>query len=36
MMDKERDMRNRLLEIKREHLNNNTRLTLLQNNQLIQ
>jgi hypothetical protein len=36
MIDKFRDMRNNLLEIKREQLSNNTRLTLLQNHQLIQ
>lgn len=36
MIDKFRDMRNNLLEIKKEQLSNNTRLTLLQNHQLIQ
>lgn len=36
MMDKFRDMKNNLLSIRRDQLNNNTRLTILQNHQLIQ
>lgn len=36
MKDKFNDMKNNLLSIRREQLDNNTRLTLLQNHQLIQ
>jgi len=35
MIDKFRDMKTSLLAIRREQLNNNTRLTLLQNHQLV-
>jgi hypothetical protein len=36
MKDKFNDMKNNLLSIRREQLDNNTRLTLLQNHQLIE
>ncbi len=36
MKDKFKDMKNNLLSIRKEQLDNNTRLTLLQNHQLIQ
>lgn len=36
MIDKFRDMKTNLLSIRKEQLSNNTRLTLLQNHQLIQ
>ncbi len=36
MKDKFKDMKNSLLSIRREQLDNNTRLTMLQNHQLIQ
>lgn len=36
MKDKMKDMKSSLLSIRREQLDNNTRLTLLQNHQLIQ
>lgn len=36
MKDKMKDMKNDLLSIRREQLDNNTRLTLLQNHQLVQ
>lgn len=36
MMDKFKDMKISLLSIRREQLDSNTRLTMLQNNQLIE
>jgi len=36
MIDKFRDMKTNLLSIRKEQMSNNTRLTLLQNHQLIQ